>query len=132
MNIKHTSTLLAGLLAISGAAFASGASESTDSPQRAGEMSIMTNGVPNLVTTNSPYGDRIGQGGRIANKMLTASETSDVPLRAGEMSTMTVGAPNVSTNNRVFTTSVASFTMEQSTAMGASATHVPTIEVQAP
>jgi hypothetical protein len=119
MKSTHVSVLLAAVLGFSGAAFASGASESTDSPLRAGEMSIMTNGVPNLLTTNSPYGDRVALGGRIANQQLTASETSDVPLRAGEQSTMTGGAPNVATNNRVFDTNVASYTVIESTAMGA-------------
>ena len=122
MKTTHVSMLLAAVLGFSGAAFASGASETTDSPLRAGEMSIMTNGVPNLVTTNSPYGDRFAEGGRAANRRLTASETSDAPLRAGEMSTMTNGAPNVATNNRVFSTNVASFTVidaSGTTAMGA-------------
>jgi hypothetical protein len=126
------SILMAAMLAITGTAYASGASESTESPQRAGEMSTMTNGVPNLETTNSPYGDRINQGGRIANKQLTASETSDSPLRAGEMSTMTGGVPNVSTNNRVSNVSQASMTIVQTTALGAGSTHIPTIEVEAP
>jgi hypothetical protein len=115
MKTTHVSVLLAAVLGFSGAAFASGASESTDSPLRAGEMSIMTNGVPNLVTTNSPYGDRVALGGRVANQQLTASETSDVPLRAGEASTMTNGAPNVATNNRVYNTSLASMTVIDST-----------------
>ena len=123
MKTAHISVLLACLIGMGGA-YASGASESTDSPLRAGEMSIMTNGVPNLVTTNSPYGDRVGLGGRIANQMLTASETSDAPLRAGEMSTMTRGAPNVSTNNRVFETSFASMTPEGTTALGAGPAYI--------
>ena len=124
MKTAHISVLLAALLGVTGAAWASGASESTDSPLRAGEMSIMTNGVPNLVTSNSPYGDRVGLGGSIANQMLTASETSDAPLRAGEMSTMTRGAPNVATNNRVFSTTFASMTPEGATALGAGPAYV--------
>jgi hypothetical protein len=128
----YFSMLIAMTLAASTAAYAGGASESTESPQRAGEMSTMTNGVPNLKTTNSPYGDRVAQGGRIANTQLTASETSDTPLRAGEMSTMTRGAPNVSTNNRVDNVSLASMTTLSSTAMGASSTHIIAYEVEAP
>ena len=126
------SILMAAMLAVSGAAYASGASESTDSPQRAGEMSIMTNGVPNVKSSNSPYGDRVSQGGRIANKQLTASETSDTPLRAGEATTMTGGAPNVSTNNRVDAVSMASMTTVMTTALGAGSTHILIKEVEAP
>jgi hypothetical protein len=126
------SMLLAAIIGFSGAAYASGASESTESPLRAGEASTMTNGVPNLQTTNSPYGDRINQGGRVANSELTATETSDTPMRAGEASTMTNGVPNVATNNQRFGISQASMTITNSTAMGANPVHIPTIEVQAP
>ena len=120
MKTTHATLLLAAVLGFSSAAFASGASESTESPLRAGEASTMTQGAPNLMTTNSPYGDRVALGGKVANDMLTASETSDAPLRAGEMSTMTNGAPNVATNNEVFDTGVASMTViTTSPAMGA-------------
>ena len=47
------SLLLAGLVAVGGIAQA----DTYDLPQQAGEMSTMTNGQPNLLTTNSPYGD---------------------------------------------------------------------------
>ena len=131
MKIRHVSVLLAALLA--GGAFAatdlgtnySSASETSDSPLRAGEMSTMTRGAPNVATSNSPYGDRVADGGRIANQQLTASETSDVPLRAGEMSTMTRGAPNVATNNRVDNVDLASMTVMSSTALGAGPAVMP-------
>lgn len=45
--------LLAGLVAAGGIAQA----ETFDTPQQAGEASTMTQGAPNLQTTNSPYGD---------------------------------------------------------------------------
>lgn len=45
--------LLAGLVAVAGVAQA----ETFDTPQQAGEASTMTNGAPNQLTTNSPYGD---------------------------------------------------------------------------
>jgi hypothetical protein len=119
MKTTHASMLLVAVLGFSGAAFAAPANETSDSPLRAGEASVMTNGVPNVRTSNSPYGDRVALGGRIASQSVTASETSDSPLRAGEMSTMTRGAPNVVTNNRVHEVSTASMTIEGSTALGA-------------
>jgi hypothetical protein len=45
--------LLAGLVAVAGVAQA----ETFDTPQQAGEVSTMTDGAPNLLTTNSPYSD---------------------------------------------------------------------------
>jgi hypothetical protein len=44
--------LAAGVLAAAGLAQA----QTTDSPQQAGEASTMTNGAPNVETSNSPYG----------------------------------------------------------------------------
>lgn len=44
---------VAGALAMAGVAQA----ETFNSPTQAGEASTMTNGVPNQLTTNSPYGD---------------------------------------------------------------------------
>lgn len=138
MKIRHVSMLLAALLA--GGAFAATdtgtnygpAAETSNSPLRAGEMSTMTGGAPNLMTSNSPYGDRTAEGGRIANQQLTASETSDVPLRAGEMSTMTRGAPNVATNNRVDNVDVAGMTVMSSTALGAGPAVMPSTTIVAP
>lgn len=51
-------TLLSALIAV-GAVAAVGVAqaETFDSPQQAGEMSTMTMGAPNALTTNSPYGD---------------------------------------------------------------------------
>ena len=137
MKIRHVSVLLAALLA--GGAFAADpgtnyapAAETSNSPLRAGEMSTMTGGAPNLMTSNSPYGDRVAEGGRIANQQLTASETSDVPLRAGEMSTMTRGAPNVATNNRVDNVDLASMTVINTTALGAGPAVMPSTTIVAP
>lgn len=44
---------VAGAIAAAGIAHA----ETFDSPMQAGEASTMTNGVPNALTTNSPYRD---------------------------------------------------------------------------
>ena len=44
---------VAGVLALAGAAQA----QTFDTPTQAGEASTMTQGAPNLETTNSPYGD---------------------------------------------------------------------------
>ena len=95
--------------------------------QQAGEMSTMTHGAPNQLTTNSPYSD--GQTVIIDTTVLGASpavvgssigapdadvtyvyrpdvasrhqaaSTFNVPSRAGEASTMTGGAPNMVTDN---------------------------------
>jgi hypothetical protein len=59
-SIIARSLLLAGVLTAGAAAQAQTYWSSTgtsDSPQQAGEASTMTNGVPNMVTTNSPYPD---------------------------------------------------------------------------
>ena len=69
MKIRHVSMLLAAMLA--GGAFAatdigtnySPAAETSNSPLRAGEMSTMTGGAPNVATSNSPYGDRTADAG---------------------------------------------------------------------
>lgn len=55
-------TPLARMLIVAGA-LAAGAglaqAETFDVPQQAGEASTMTHGAPNLLTTNSPYGDHV-------------------------------------------------------------------------
>lgn len=54
MRKTTLSALIAtGLVAVAGIAQA----ETFDSPTQAGEASTMTNGQPNALTTNSPYGD---------------------------------------------------------------------------
>jgi hypothetical protein len=51
-------TTLATLFAAGAMALAGAAQAATfDSPTQAGEASTMTHGAPNLLTTNSPYGD---------------------------------------------------------------------------
>jgi len=54
------SLLAAGLLAAAAAqaqVYNNSAAATSDSPVRAGEATTMTNGAPNLLTTNSPYPD---------------------------------------------------------------------------
>ena len=121
--IRSRTYLIAGALALASAAGAY-AAETSNVPLRAGEMSTMTNGAPNVSTQNYSYVPYaysyvytlppstavMGAGpvtytyvippqGYTPNWHAGASETSNVPLRAGEMSTMTNGAPNVSTEN---------------------------------
>ena len=59
MSFPMKKTPLARALLVAGALAAAGGlaqAETYDSPQQAGEASTMTNGAPNLETTNSPYG----------------------------------------------------------------------------
>jgi cytoskeletal protein RodZ len=101
------SIVLAGVLAAAGAVQAQSATETSNTPQRAGEASTMTKGVPNAKTSNDSAAtttkktskDKMAKaGGSSANKG-SATETSNVPQRAGEASTMTGGVPNKKTTN---------------------------------
>lgn len=121
---KSLSILVAGVMAMAGAVQA----QTFDSPTQAGEASTMTNGQPNLLTTNSPHGDPasntvivdttvLGAGpvllvgpmeavGVPPNPLILdektrrqAAATFNSPARAGEMSTMTGGAPNMVTDH---------------------------------
>lgn len=121
---KSLSILVAGVMAMAGAVQA----QTFDSPTQAGEASTMTNGQPNLLTTNSPFGDPVsstvivdttvlGAGpvlivgpfeavGVPPNPLILdektrrqAAATFNSPARAGEMSTMTGGAPNMVTDH---------------------------------
>lgn len=59
MNKSLSRTLLlAGMVAMGAAGVAQ--ADTFDSPTQAGEASTMTNGAPNQLTTNSPYGDHSG------------------------------------------------------------------------
>lgn len=103
---------LIAAFAVSGAAYAQKANETSNSPQRAGEASTMTGGAPNAKTTNetttaSP-GDkamtkrarnRMSKKARASANAGSATETSNTPQRAGEASTMTGGVPNKKTTN---------------------------------
>lgn len=53
MKKPSLTLFVAGMFAVAGAVQA----ETFDSPTQAGEASTMTQGVPNAVTTNSPYAD---------------------------------------------------------------------------
>lgn len=91
------SIVFAAAIATAGLAHAQQA-ETTNIPQRAGEASTMTNGRPNLETSNPTTTSRpanVNTGKR--------AETSNVPHRAGEASTMTNGRPNLETTNAVTT-----------------------------
>lgn len=124
MNKSLRFTLItAGLLAGLGAAQA----QTGDAPLRAGEASTFTRGVPNQVTTNSPYPDGtvvvpshgyvyaspavagyyvpVNVGSLPRSEPLSvhatdATPTSNVPVGAGEASTLTNGVPNVVTQNQ--------------------------------
>ena len=109
----YTSLLLAGLIAVAGAADAQSTSAggSSNLPSRAGEASTMTNGVPNAKTTNSAVSDmpmmskdavRQDAQGRGA-----AAATSSTPDRAGDASTMVQGKPNADVNAPTLTKSKA-------------------------
>ncbi|HEY8355965.1 MAG TPA: hypothetical protein VIL30_00785 [Ramlibacter sp.] len=124
MNKSSLSLIVAGVMAVAGAAQA----QSTfDSPvHQAGEASTMTNGQPNAQTSNSDMPDTGTMGaGPVDIETTTtysvpvysyslpapvgatpieqnrggASDTSATPSRAGEASTMTGGVPNMSTDN---------------------------------
>ncbi|WBY00031.1 hypothetical protein PE066_11100 [Ramlibacter tataouinensis] len=65
----------------------SGATETSNIPTRAGEVSTMTNGVPNMSTHNPVVHD--------SRLVVPPQQTVErVPQRAGEMSTMVGGRPN--------------------------------------
>ena len=92
------SLLLAGLIALAGAAQAQSAAGTSDVPVKAGEVSTMTEGVPNAKTTNTPGSEapaltrsEIREDAQGRNKPTATNRT---PGRAGEASTMVNGRPN--------------------------------------
>jgi hypothetical protein len=113
--------LMAGVFA--GGAIAQTASATSDVPVKAGEASTQTNGVPNMVTNNTPNasapvtsasGVAVDSAGATATMgaapassnarevpNYNATSTSNVPTKAGEASTMTNGVPNAKTHNEV-------------------------------
>lgn len=99
MNKQATSSLLlAGLMALAGAATAQTAAPTSNVPLKAGEASTVTNGVPNAVTTNTPGNEGPAMGKselrEDAQGRSGASATNRSPGRAGEASTMVNGKPN--------------------------------------
>ena len=97
---KHAtpSFLLAGLIALAGAANAQTAAGTSDVPQKAGEASTTTQGAPNAKTTNTPGSEtppmsktEIREDAQGRSK---AAATTTTPGRAGEASTMVKGKPN--------------------------------------
>ena len=114
MTQRHitTSLLLSGLLAVAGLAQAQSGSAATtsDVPTKAGEASTMTQGRPNLKTTNTPgsTGATSASVGATSSGSGTsggAAATSSGPTKAGEASTMVNGRPNANPNNPLLTKS---------------------------
>lgn len=124
MKKTTLSLIVAGTLALAGGL--AQAQNTYDTPQQAGEVSTMTMGQPNQLTTNSPYGDSrvvvdttvlgaapatvvtpmdhyvaVQPGWSGSNQQRhQAAATFNVPARAGEASTMTGGVPNLLTDNQ--------------------------------
>lgn len=112
MKISTTSSLLlAGLLAIAGAATAQTAAGTSNVPAAAGEASTTTNGVPNAKTTNTPGSEAPtmskGQIRQDAMGRDNAAATTNSPGRAGEASTMVQGVPNANPDAPTLTKSKA-------------------------
>ena len=116
--IKHAtpSLLLAGLMALAGAAHAQGATTS-NVPLKAGEASTMTQGAPNAVTTNTPGSEapamtrsEIREDAQGRSK---ATATTRSPGRAGEASTMVNGKPNGNPDSPMLTKSKSERKMEK-------------------
>ncbi|MCC2676034.1 MAG: hypothetical protein K0R89_1597 [Ramlibacter sp.] len=109
--MTHTIAQIAVIaaFAVSGAAFAQKAAETTNTPQRAGEASTMTGGAPNAKTTNATTTSSTAgkastaasgsKGTTSSSGKGSASATTNVPDRAGQASTMTNGVPNKKTTN---------------------------------
>lgn len=104
MTRTLTQIALVAAFALSSAAYAQKAAETTNVPQRAGEASTMTGGSPNAKTTNSTT--TAGKSSTAASSAMgntsgkgSASATTNVPDRAGQASTMTKGVPNQKTTN---------------------------------
>jgi hypothetical protein len=116
-SFNTPSLLLAGLLALAGAANAQTAAGTSNVPNKAGEASTMTNGVPNAMTTNTPGSETPamtkGQIRQDAKGRDAASATTNSPGRAGEASTMVQGRPNANPNAPTLTKSKSERRMER-------------------
>lgn len=112
MKLNATpSLLLAGLLALGSAAHAQ---TTSNVPSKAGEASTMTQGVPNVQTTNTQSRDASKSEIREdAQGRSKATATTAVPGRAGEASTMVGGKPNVNPNSPMLTKSKSERKMEK-------------------
>jgi hypothetical protein len=116
---KHakTSLLLAGLIALAGAASAQTAAGTSNVPMKAGEASTMTQGVPNALTTNTPGSETPAlTKGEIRNEAKgrdAATATTRSPGRAGEASTMVKGDPNANPDSPMLTKSKSERRMEK-------------------
>jgi hypothetical protein len=103
MKTTAHSLLLAGLLAAAGIAQAQTAAATSDVPVKAGEASTMTQGQPNMATTNNPATEApVGSAAQVraeAQQNRTgAAATVSTPAKAGEASTMVQGRPNADVN----------------------------------
>jgi hypothetical protein len=113
MKTTSISILLAGLIAVAGAANAQStpAGGSSNVPPKAGEASTLTEGQPNAKTTNSAVSDTpiVGKDAirQDAQGRSTAAATSSTPNKAGEASTMVQGKPNADGNAPTITKSKA-------------------------
>jgi hypothetical protein len=118
MNKRATpSLLLAGLIALAGAAHAQSAATTSDVPTRAGEASTMTQGAPNAATTNTPGSEAAPvtrtQAREDAQGRSKASATTHTPGRAGEASTMVKGNPNADPDSPLLNKSKSERKMEK-------------------
>lgn len=85
-SLTHaTPLLLAALLAAAGAA---GAQTTTNIPVRAGEVSTMTNGVPNLLPSNVQPGE-LG----IQTRLTVRQRVAAAPAPAPDLKTMGASGP---------------------------------------
>jgi hypothetical protein len=116
-KLATSSILLAGLLAMAGAANAQTAAGTSNVPLQAGEASTVTQGVPNAQTTNTPGSEapamtksEIRQDAQGRSK---ASATTRSPGRAGEASTMVKGNPNANPDSPMLTKSKSERKMEK-------------------
>ena len=111
------SLLLAGLMALAGAASAQTAAGTSNTPLQAGEASTVTQGVPNAKTTNSMASEapamtksEIREDAQGRSK---ATATTRSPGRAGEASTMVNGNPNANPDSPMLTKSKSERKMEK-------------------
>lgn len=116
MKKSSLTLLVAGALAMAGAVQA----QTWDVPQQAGEISTMTQGQPNMVTSNAALQQQpslvivdtrvLGAGPVLLDGVSPpnpyvpyqhgqATAISNLPDRAGEFSTMTGGMPNMITDH---------------------------------
>lgn len=118
MNKHATSSLLlAGLIALAGAANAQTSAGTSDVPMQAGEASTMTQGVPNATTTNAMGSEAPAMTKselrEDAQGRSKATATTRSPGRAGEASTMVNGVPNTNPDSPMLSKSKSERKMEK-------------------